>query len=146
MKRIWLMLVAMLLVTVVAAFAADKVENPKACEQCGMDRSAFANSRMTIIYADGTSFGTCSLHCAASAMMENKGKKVKALKVADYTTGKLIDAERATWVVGGKQPGVMTSLPKWAFASVKNAHKFARENGGKVTTFDEALNLALKEK
>ena len=68
-----------------------------------MDRVAFSYSRMTIVYADGTSSGTCSLNCAAVEMKENKGKKVKSLNVADFNSRKLMDARAATWVIGGSK-------------------------------------------
>jgi copper chaperone NosL len=134
-----------LMLTGAAAVAADKVENPKPCKQCGMDRVAFSYSRMLILYADGTISGTCSLNCAAVEMKENKGKQVKSTKVADYNSRKLMDAKMATWVIGGSKQGVMTAMPKWAFANKDEAQKFVKQNGGRVTTFDEALNLALRE-
>ena len=67
---------------------------------------------MLIVYADGTTVGECSLNCAVVEMKENGGKKVTALLVADYATKELVDARGATWVVGGKKSGVMTSQPK----------------------------------
>lgn len=140
-----IMFLVMCLSFTAAAIAADKVENPKPCKQCGMDRVAFSYSRMLILYADGTSAGTCSLNCAAVEMKENKGKQVKSLKVADYNSRKLMDARTATWVIGGGKSGVMTAVPKWAFAKKDDAQRFVKENGGRVTTFDEALNLALRE-
>lgn len=145
MKRFIMFLVMCFLLTGAAAIAADKIENPKPCKQCGMDRVAFSFSRMLILYADGTTAGTCSLNCAAVEMKGNKGKQVKSLKVADYNSRKLIDARTATWVIGGSKQGVMTEVPKWAFAKKDDAQKFVKENGGRVTTFDEALNLALRE-
>lgn len=128
-----------------AAGAADGVENPKICKQCGMDRTVFARSRMLIIYADGTTVGVCSLHCAAAEMRQNKGKQVKSLMVADYVTQELIDAKAATWVVGGNKQGVMTSLPKWAFAREQDAQNFVKENGGEVTPFDKVMKSAEEE-
>ncbi len=145
MKRFIMSLVICLLLSCTVAIAADKVENPKQCKQCGMDRVVFSYSRMLILYTDGTNAGTCSLNCAAVEMKENKGKQVKSLKVADYNSRKLIDARTATWVIGGGRSGVMTALPKWAFIKKDDAQKFVKENGGRVTTFDEALNLALRE-
>jgi len=65
--------------------------------------------------------------------------------VADYTTKELIDARTATWVVGGRREGVMTSLPKWAFAGEEDARKFVKENGGEVTTFAKAMKSAEEE-
>jgi nitrous oxide reductase accessory protein NosL len=128
-----------------AAGAAEKVEAPKACKQCGMDRTVFAKSRMMITYADGTTAGVCSIHCAAAEMKQNSGKKVKAVMVADYSTGTLTDAATATWVIGGKKEGVMTALPKWAFARAADAQKFVKENGGEVTPYDKALKSAEEE-
>ncbi|HEX2768630.1 MAG TPA: NosL family protein, partial [Geobacteraceae bacterium] len=73
MKRFIMFLVMCFLLTGAAAIAADKIENPKPCKQCGMDRVAFSFSRMLILYADGTTAGTCSLNCAAVEMKGNKG-------------------------------------------------------------------------
>jgi nitrous oxide reductase accessory protein NosL len=125
-----------------AASAADGVEAPKACKLCGMDRSAFARSRMLILYTDGTTVGVCSIHCAAAELKQNKDKQVKSLMVADYTTRELIDAKTATWVIGGKEQGVMTSVAKWAFARSEEAQKFVIANGGQLTSFDQAMQAA----
>ncbi|MBC7964032.1 MAG: nitrous oxide reductase accessory protein NosL [Steroidobacteraceae bacterium] len=144
MMRI-LMLMMFLLLTFSVAAAADPVEDPKACQQCGMNRIMFAHSRMLIGYADGTTVGVCSLHCAATDMKKSWDKQVVSLKVADYTTRELTDARSATWVVGGRKSGVMTELAKWAFAREEDAQKFVQENGGKVTTFDQALQAAKQE-
>ncbi len=125
--------------------AAGTVESPKACRQCGMDRTVFDQSRMLIVYADGTTVGVCSIHCAAADMKQNKDKQVKSLMVADYITKELIDARTAVWVMGGNKQGVMTSLPKWAFAREEDAQKFVLENGGKLASFDQAMKAAEEE-
>jgi copper chaperone NosL len=126
-------------------FAAEKVEPPVSCKLCGMNRITFARSRMLVTYADGSSSGTCSLHCTTKELKGAGGKQVKTIQVADYDTGKLIDAKSAVWVIGGKKQGVMTSLAKWAFTYNKAALSFVRENGGRETTFDEALKMAETE-
>jgi copper chaperone NosL len=145
MKRYGMFLLICMLFTGFAAIAAEKVEPPGECKQCGMDRVAFAHGRMMIVYSDGTTAGTCSLNCVAVEMKLNKGKKVKALKVADYGTKKLIDARTAVWVIGGSKEGIMTEMPKWAFSRRVDAERFVKENGGRITGFDEALNLTLRE-
>jgi nitrous oxide reductase accessory protein NosL len=127
------------------AIALAQVEGPSSCQFCGMDRTAFAQSRMLIIYADGTTVGICSLNCAVIEMKQNPKKKVKALMVGDYRTEKLLDARAATWVIGGKFPGVMTQVAKWAFDTRSAAEQFISENGGKLASFDECLALALQE-
>lgn len=125
-----------------AAGKAATIENPGQCKQCGMDRTVFAGSRMLIAYADGTTVGVCSLHCAAAEMKQNRDKQVKSLMVADYGTKELINARTAHWVIGGKQQGVMTSTAKWAFAGEEDARNFVKENGGQVTTFDKVMKAA----
>jgi nitrous oxide reductase accessory protein NosL len=110
-----------------------------------MDRTVFDQSRMLIVYADGTTVGLCSIHCAAADMKQNKDKQVRSLMVADYTTKDLTDARTATWVMGGGKQGVMTSVAKWAFAKEEAARKFVQENGGKVVPFDQAMKAAEEE-
>jgi nitrous oxide reductase accessory protein NosL len=140
-----MLLVIFLLFVCAAAGAAEIIESPKECKQCSMDRSSFARSRMVITYADGTTTGVCSLHCAIEEMKQNKGKQVKSLQVADYTTKELIDARTATWVVGGKKPGGMNSPAKWAFAREEDAQRLVQENGGAVTPFGQVLKAAKEE-
>jgi copper chaperone NosL len=146
MKRIWI--AALVLATVAMAavsVAAEKVESPDSCTHCGMNRTTFAQSRMVITYGDGSSTGTCSLTCIATDLQQAKGKKVKRIQVADYQSKKLVDAKKATWVIGGKKQGVMTPVAKWAFAKKTGAETFIKENGGKLASYDEVLKAAQKE-
>lgn len=110
-----------------------------------MNRIVFAQSRMVIQYVDGTSVGVCSIHCAAADMTRNAGKPVREIQVADYPTLDLVDARSATWVLGGSVAGVMTSLPKWAFARKEDATAFVRKNGGEIASFDRAMQAAMQE-
>lgn len=144
MKKVW---IALLLIMSfgTAGLAAEKVEAPEACKQCGMDRTKFGHSRMVVTYADGSSTGTCSINCVVTDGKAQMGKKVKSYQVADFNTRKLTDAPKATWVIGGKKRGVMTPLPKWAFVDKKDADAFIKENGGKLASFDEALKAAENE-
>lgn len=144
MKNIWIALLLCLSLGT-ACLAADKVEAPDACKQCGMDRTKFGHSRMVVTYTDGSSTGTCSLNCVVTDMKAAKGKTVKLFQVADYNTRKLTDAQAAAWVIGGSKKGVMTPVAKWAFVDKKNADAFIKLNGGKPATFDEALKATEKE-
>jgi copper chaperone NosL len=145
MKNILLILIMSLLLISTFAGATDTVEDPKKCKTCSMDRTAFAYSRMLIVYGDGTGVGVCSLHCAAAELQHKSVKQVGSLMVADYSTKKLIDASKATWVVGGKKKGVMTALAKWAFAGEEDARRFVEENGGIVNAFEQAMKSATME-
>lgn len=125
--------------------AQEDVKLVPSCKYCGMDRDKFGATRMLVEFDDGTSLGTCSLHCTAVDLAVSIDKSPKAIRVADLGTRKLIDAETATWVVGGTKAGVMTRRGKWAFAEKAAAEAFVKENGGTLATFDEAMKAAYED-
>ena len=127
------------------AQTADDIQQFPDCKYCGMDRQKFAHSRMLVNYDDGSSMGTCSIHCAALDMALHIGKTPKAIMVGDYKTKKLIDAEKASWIIGGKKPGVMTKNAKWAFANQDDAQAFLKENGGRMGSFEDALKATFED-
>jgi copper chaperone NosL len=98
-----------------------------------------------VTYEDGLSIGTCSLHCTAIELALNIDKTPRSIEVADFKTKKLIDAEKAFWVIGGNKPGVMTKRAKWAFESKDDAEAFIKENGGKLASFDEAIKASYED-
>ena len=119
----------------------DIITHPS-CSYCGMDRVTFAHSRVYIIYDDGSSIGACSLHCAAVDLAANIEKGPVSIMVGAYNTSKLIDAEKALWIIGGKKPGVMTMRAKWAFETEDACNDFIKQNGGDIGTFDTAMEAA----
>ena len=148
MKKLGLFLVmmtAMCFLLTGISMAQDDIKKHPSCKYCGMDREKFAFSRMLIEYEDGTSEGTCSLHCLAVELALNIDKTPKAILVGDLNTKKLIDAEKGFWVMGGKKMGIMTKRGKWAFAKKEDAEKFKAENGGDATTFDLAIKAAYED-
>jgi len=144
MKKIYLLMTLVVLSVFLAGvvLAQDDVKKHPSCKFCGMDREKFAHSRMFIQYDDGSTEGTCSVHCAAIDLVLNLDKTPRAIQVGDYNTKNLIDAEKALWVIGGSKMGVMTKRAKWAFEKKEDAEKFVKENGGKLASFDEALKAA----
>ena len=146
MKRAGIVLLVALFAVTLTVFAqGDDIKQFPSCKYCGMDRDKFAHSRMLIEYDDGTSVGTCSIHCAAVELALTIDKTPKSLMVGDALTKKLIDAEKATWVVGGSKPGVMTARAKWAIEKKEDAEKFVKENGGSLSSFDGAIKLAYED-
>ena len=135
----------MLTAYVLTAFAATAVEQPADCIQCGMNRTTFSHSRTLLEYQDGKKNGTCSINCAIVDQKKNNGKKLKSLKVADYTTKKLIDATTAAWVIGGDIDGVMTPVPKWAFAHKNGAQGFVKDHGGWQAPYKEVSQAVSEE-
>jgi nitrous oxide reductase accessory protein NosL len=125
-----------------AAQTADDVKAAPSCLHCGMNRETFGASRMVVEYEDGKSVGTCSIHCVAVEIAGAIDRAPKAFRVGDASTRKLLDAEKATWVIGGSKPGVMTQRAKWAFETRAAAEAFVKESGGTLATFEEALEAA----
>lgn len=123
----------------------EDVRASPSCRHCGMDREKFARSRMLVEYEDGTKVGLCSIHCAAVELAVAIDRSPTAILVADRTTGRLVEAERAVWVVGGSEPGVMTGRAKWAFADRAGADAFVAANGGTIATFDEAMKASYED-
>ena len=147
MKRWLVFVLAALILSLSAGFclAQDDVAKQASCKYCGMDRKTFAHSRMLVTYEDGSTMGTCSLHCTAVELALNIDKTPRSIEVGDFKTKKLIDAEKAFWVIGGSKPGVMTKRAKWAFESKADADAFIKENGGTLATFDEAIKASYED-
>lgn len=143
MKRLALLLI-LILTVIGSAFALEGADKTANCVRCGMDRVFFAYSRALVRYADGSEAATCSVHCAVEDILKS-GKKTASLKVADFYSKELVDAASATWVVGGRANGVMTSPGKWAFARPEDAGRFVKEQGGAITPWEQVLKLLKDE-
>ena len=149
MKMEKLLVLALVLIPLVGTFvfaqAQEDIQKHPSCKYCGMDRKQFAHSRMPIEYDDASTVGTCSIHCGAIDLALNIDKTPKAVRVGDYNAKTLIDAEKASWVIGGNKLGVMTKRAKWAFDKKENAEKFIKENGGETVTFDVVMKAAYED-
>ena len=141
----FLCILSLLIPVLATAQLPEDVRVHPTCKYCGMNRQHFAHSRMLIEYDDGSSFGACSLHCAAINLAIGTDKIPVSLEVADYSTHELMDAEDAYWVVGGNKPGVMTQRAKWAFRKKQDAELFIKWNGGVSASFDDAIEAAFTD-
>ncbi len=138
------LLVSLLGAGLAAADEADIARHP-ACPLCGMNRGEFAHSRMVIVFEDGSETGTCSIHCTAVELVNRVDRAPVSFAVGDYFTRRLIDAEKAFWVIGGERPGVMSARAKWAIAAREDAERFVRAHGGTIAGFEEALQAAFAD-
>jgi copper chaperone NosL len=144
---LWLATVAACLFTSVLTVAQvqDDIQAYPSCKYCGMDRKQFAHSRMLIEYEGAPATATCSIHCVAIDFALHIDKVPKTIGVGDYNSKALIDAEKAYWVIGGSQIGVMTKRAKWAFQKKEDAEKFVKANGGQIATFEEAMRASYED-
>lgn len=129
----------------VSVYAQGDIQRHPSCKYCGMDREKFSHSRVYIEYDDGSTEGICSLHCAAIDLALHIDKTPKTIQVGDYHEKKLIDAEKAYWIIGGNRMGVMTKRAKWGFEKKEEAEKFKRDNGGALASFDDAMKAAYED-
>lgn len=114
------------------------------CDNCGMDRNAWARTRHEFKTSKGTYY-TCSIACIAVMGLKLK-EEPRDVKAADYFHPvKMLDAEEAFYVMGSAAPGTMTSVSKIAFPDKKEAVAFAAKYGGRVVDFKDALTAARKE-
>lgn len=124
----------------------DDIAKYPRCTYCGMDRRRFHHSRMLIHYGNDVPDGVCSLHCAAISLSLNIDAEPKAIWVADNAVAgeprPLVDVDKASFVVGGRTPGVMTQRSKVAFGSAEAARSAQAAQGGTVADFDGALLAA----
>ncbi len=126
-------------------WAQEDIKKYPSCQYCGMNREQFAHSRMLIEYDDGTAVETCSLHCMAVELGLHIDKTPKTIFVGDFNDKKLIDAEKASWIIGGNKMGVMTKRAKWAFEKKEDAEKFKKENGGDLASFEQTVKAAYED-
>ena len=149
MKKVELLVLVVVLVLFSGIFvfaqAQEDIQKHPSCKYCGMNRQQFAHSRVLIEYDDETTVGTCSIHCAAVDLAINIDKTPKTIQAGDYNSKALIDAEKASWVIGGSKMGVMTKRAKWAFEKKEDAEKFIKENGGENATFDIVMKAAYED-
>jgi len=147
MKRLLISVsIAMTLLIGMPVFAHDRdIRIFPECKYCGMYRKLFAHSRMVVRHKDGTLVGVCSVNCAAIDYVKAINDSPDSLRVGDYKTRKLIDAEKAYWVIGGSKQGVMTERAKWAFRGKRDAQDFIKKYGGRLTTFDEVMKATYED-
>ena len=140
MKLLTALVTAVLLFPVAGALAVDDIKEIPACQYCGMDRDQFGQTRMLIEYEGGSKIGVCSIHDAAVDLAQSISKTISRIMTADYNSRKLIDAEKAAWVLGGDIPGVMAKKSRVAFGDKSDALAFQKEHGGDIADFDQAID------
>jgi len=113
------------------------------CTNCGMRLPMFYKTNHVATVAGDTK-QYCSIHCL-SEDKEVKKLDIKDIKVVDTNSLKFIEAKSAFYVVGSSKKGTMSMVSKYAFSSKSQAQSFAKENGGKVMSFEDAIKVALKD-
>lgn len=105
----------------------------------------FARTRYEFMGSNTKRYYTCSLACVI-ILCRKLNIKARNIMVAEYLHPEsMIPAEKAIYVIGSRARGTMTKVSKLAFSSRKEAEAFVREFGGRITSFEEAYQMAEKE-
>lgn len=110
--------------------------NYKYCNVCGMSLNKFYK---TSYYHNHLGF--CSIRCL---LVGNKDLNSTDIKTIDAKSSDIIDATKATFVVGSKVKGTMSNTSKIAFANKDDAKEFAKFQGGEIKDWNETLKFAKK--
>ncbi len=124
----------------------DELKKYPKCPYCGMDRAQYHHARHLVQYADDLVDGTCSIHCLSISLAINLDREPKAIYAPDNASGEavkpLISVDQATYLIGGKAPGVMTMRSKVSYGSRAAAEAAQARDGGEIGDFAAALTAS----
>ena len=136
-------------VPVEQATILQKGKNKMYCPDCGMNLPKFYKTTHAIKLKDGSVNQVCSIHCLVEEMeltvLRGKADQVEQILVVDVPSLKYVDAKTAHYVVGSAKKGTMTATSKYAFADKADAQNFIAQNGGTLSSYEEAYNTALAD-
>jgi nitrous oxide reductase accessory protein NosL len=114
------------------------------CPNCGMPRAMWARTWTNFTGASGRQ-AVCSLHCLADLVLKSGLEPTGVMIAAYLEPKKMLPAAGAYFVLGSRVPGTMTRVSKPAFPDRASAEVFAQACGGRLATFQEALNVAKRD-
>ena len=113
------------------------------CHVCGMSLKMFYKTSHALKLKDGKARQYCSIRCLVVDYPKIKDN-IKEILVVDAKSGKMIDANKAFYVVGSQVKGTMSKVSKIAFEKEEDAKEFQKEFGGEIVGFNKAFELAKK--
>jgi len=109
------------------------------CQVCGMDVSKYPHTKYRVMTTEGEEFYTCGVQCGLTLHLRLKGK-FKSAMATDLLSNRSVDAQKAFYVY--KSTVITDMAPGFiAFSTREKAENFAKGFGGKVVTYQEALEI-----
>lgn len=138
--KISLMLVLIQFTLLSAWASAEETHKRESCRVCGMYIDQYQKSAAELVLKDGTMEHTCGVACMLREVEDAGGiSAFKSVHVHDWVTGKPVDAQTATYVIGSKV--IPDMVPNYiAFAKREDAEAFADKEGGDVIDFNIAYD------
>lgn len=120
--------------------SAEETHKRESCRVCGMYIDQYQKSAAELVLKDGTMEHTCGVACMLREVEDAGGLSVfQSVKVHDWVSGKLVDAQTATYVMGSDV--IPDMVPNYiAFAKREDAEAFAAREGGEVIDFNIAYD------
>jgi nitrous oxide reductase accessory protein NosL len=111
----------------------------KRCQVCGMDISKYPHTKYVVTTKEGEEFSTCGVQCGLTLHLRLK-EKFKLATATDLLNNRSFDAQKGFYVykstvIADMAPGFISFLTR------VNAEKFQKGFGGKVVTYQEALEI-----
>lgn len=133
--------IAVLVVLLAALLPAPApgAEERADCHLCGMWIDLYTRTHHVAELEDGTRVDFCSIACTARYLGKNAGH-VRRVMAADFESTELIPADEAVYLAGSDAPPVMTYTSRIAFSTRERAEAFRATHGGRIITFQDALD------
>jgi len=111
----------------------------KRCQVCGMDVSKYSHTRYVVTTTRGEELITCGAQCGLTLHLRLKEKFISAT-ATDLLSNRSFDAQKGFYVY--KSTVITDMAPGFiSFLTRVNAEKFQKGFGGKVVTYQEALEI-----
>ena len=111
----------------------------KRCHVCGMDVLKYPHTRYVVTTKEGEELSTCGVQCGLTLHLRLK-EKFKSAMATDLLSNRSVDVQKAFYVY---KSTVITDMgPGFiAFSTREKAENFAKGFGGRVVTYQEALEI-----
>lgn len=109
------------------------------CIVCGMALSKYPHTKYVVKTTEGEEFQACGVQCGLTLHLRLKDK-FKSAMATDLLSNRSIDTQKAFYVY--KSTVITDMAPGFiSFLTRANAEKFQKGFGGKVVTYQEALEI-----
>ncbi len=137
-RGVWLLLAGLMMVWLLTQSCPLWAED--LCPVCGVDLAQYSTTKFMLTSVKNEVKTVCSIYCAAWLIKEQKFKKIETV---EYTSGEVISAKHAYFVVGSATEGGVHPKTRLAFIDKPRAAQFASRNGGFVKKYEEVMENML---
>jgi len=136
-KLIYRLILCILFILVISTMSWSS--EVKRCIVCGMDVSKYPHTKYVVTTTGGEEFITCGAQCGLTLHLRLK-EKFKSATATDLLSNRSFDAQKGFYVY--KSTVITDMAPGFiAFINRTNAEKFQKGFGGKVVTYQGALEI-----